>query len=359
MEINNLPSRTLHTEGGELLFFSGTSYLGIGHNTAFRAALIEGIERYGTTFSVSRNNNLKLDIYAAAERYLAKLTRAQAALTMSSGMLAGQTVVKTCFLQHKFYTFPRTHPAIWQNSAPPKVHNLFAETGFRLAKLATNEVLPKHCEGIVIAFNSVDPLFCEPYSWEWIEALPTHRPITLLCDDSHGFGLLGTEGGGIFETLSKRIEKYQNISLVVTSSLGKALGVSGGVILGSSAIVEAVRKSPVFGGASPIAPAYLWALMRCEDVYTQCRAILFQNIQYFKNKIPKDGTFQWQLPLPVFYTKKNDLYDFLLKQKIWISHFAYPSPTDAYLTRIILSSLHTQNDLDTLIEAIGNYKLTT
>lgn len=356
MEINNLPSRTLTTEGEEFLYFSGTSYLGMGHQVAFRAALIEGMERYGTTFSVSRNNNLALDIYAAAERFLAKLTRAETALTMSSGMLAGQTVVNTCFNHHKFYTLPRTHPAIWQGNTPPKIHNSFTETGFRIAKLATNEVLPKYCEGIVIAFNSVDPLFCEPYSWDWLDALPTHRAITLLCDDSHGFGLLGTEGGGIYEMLHQRIKNKNNVSLVVTSSLGKALGVSGGVILGSSEVITKVRQSAVFGGASPILPAYLWALMRCEDLFQSCREILFRNIQYFKNKIPKDGTFQWQLPIPVFHTKHNDLYNFLLKRKIWISHFAYPSAHDTPLTRIVLSALHTQNDIDTLINAIEDWQ---
>jgi 8-amino-7-oxononanoate synthase len=55
-KIDFLPSRVAAFDGEEHLFFSGTSYLGIGHQVEFRAALAEGIGHYGTVFSASRNN---------------------------------------------------------------------------------------------------------------------------------------------------------------------------------------------------------------------------------------------------------------------------------------------------------------
>ena len=86
--IDHLPSRTIQINGAEYLFFSGTSYLGMGHQPEFRAALMEGIDRYGTIFSASRNNNLQLKIYAEAEDFIAQWTDAEVALTVSSGFAA-------------------------------------------------------------------------------------------------------------------------------------------------------------------------------------------------------------------------------------------------------------------------------
>ena len=87
--LDHLPSRTLQYQGEDYLFFSGTSYLGMGHQAAFREALFEGIARYGTIFSASRNNNLQLAIYEQAENFLAEWTGTEAALTVTSGLLAG------------------------------------------------------------------------------------------------------------------------------------------------------------------------------------------------------------------------------------------------------------------------------
>ena len=74
MIIDHLPSRTIKFQEEEYLFFSGTSYLGMGHQAGFQEALKEGIARYGTIFSASRNNNLKLAIYEEAETFLAQWT---------------------------------------------------------------------------------------------------------------------------------------------------------------------------------------------------------------------------------------------------------------------------------------------
>ncbi len=123
-KINHLPSRILHIDGAEKLFFSGTAYFGMGHQTAFRAALLEGLAHYGTVFSVSRNNNLQLDVYDEAENWLQKSCGSEAALTVSSGMLAGQILLKTYLADipdANFIVFPKTHPALWRKMPPPSI----------------------------------------------------------------------------------------------------------------------------------------------------------------------------------------------------------------------------------------------
>jgi 7-keto-8-aminopelargonate synthetase-like enzyme len=112
-----LPGRTLTVEGKEHLYFSGTSYLGMARNEVFAAYLQEGMKLYGTNYSSSRISNLKLQIFEQAEEYLARFTGAGAALTMSSGFLTGQMLVRLLENKGRFIYAPRTHPALWRTQA--------------------------------------------------------------------------------------------------------------------------------------------------------------------------------------------------------------------------------------------------
>ncbi|MGV3588073.1 MAG: hypothetical protein ACO1OF_13795 [Adhaeribacter sp.] len=108
-----LPGRTLTANGREYLYFSGTSYLGMSRNQKFQALLQEGFRQYGLNYSSSRLSNVQLAVFAETENYLATYTGAEAALTISSGLLAGQLVVQALAGSGTFIYAPRTHPALW------------------------------------------------------------------------------------------------------------------------------------------------------------------------------------------------------------------------------------------------------
>ena len=347
--IDHLPSRTIHLNGEEHLFFSGTSYLGMGHQPDFKAALIEGFNQYGTIFSASRNNNVQLKIYDEAEDFIAQWTGSEAALTVTSGLVAGQLAIQS-LVNQKLILAPSAHPAIWQPNTPPQY---FFQNYDDFSKKIVG-IVEKETSDIVIAANAIDPLQGESYDFSWIQHLPNDKPMTLLFDDSHGIGITGEDGSGIFKKIKNEIEDKANINLIVIASLAKAIGLPGGVILGDKKRIAAIRQNPMFVGASPIVPAYLFAFLQSQKVYTEARAVLQKNLEQFKatlSQIP-------HLPItylpkyPVFFTKQKDLFDFLLKHKILISSFSYPKPTDPPITRIVLSALHTEEDIEYLIEKL-------
>lgn len=85
-----LPGRTLISNHEEYLWFGGTSYLGIPHHPQFKENFADAISRYGISWGSSRNNTVQLSIYEKAEIELANFAKMPAALTVSSGMWAGQ-----------------------------------------------------------------------------------------------------------------------------------------------------------------------------------------------------------------------------------------------------------------------------
>ena len=156
-------------------------------------------------------------------------------------------------------------------------------------------------------------------------------------------------------------QKKPNLKIVVIASMAKALGIPGGVIFSDTHTIAAIRNNPLFVGASPIIPAYLHAFLASQDVYKMARERLLHNIDYFKNGCEKQNIptslFRFLPNYPVFNTSKSELYSKLYDSKIFISNFSYPLPTSPPITRIILSALHTEEDIDRLIsELVPNEK---
>ncbi len=343
---HQLPGRTIVVDGRERLYFSGTSYLGIGHSDDFRAQLQEGMMRYGTVYSSSRSSNVQLAVYEEAESLLAELTAAPATLTFSSGYQAGQAAVQRLYDKSRFLYAPGTHPAVWRNAADA-AYGDFATW----ANTVVERVAETDGETVVVA-NSLDPLFALEHNFNWVVQLPEDRVITLLVDDSHGLGITGRDGGGIYTSLRKLAKP--NVQVVVVSSLGKAFGVPGGVVLGPASFIEDLKKSTFFTAASPVPPAYLYAFVRAQPLYQQARQRLFANVAYFQQQTNEFSLFRSIDQYPVFYAADNALTEAVAPDCV-LSSFPYPRPDSAPITRVIVSSLHQQGDLEGLLSLINDY----
>lgn len=347
LQTDQLPGRTLWAGGQEYLYFSGTSYLGLARHAGFQQCLQEGIARYGTNYSSSRLSNVRLAVFEEVENYLGAYTGAAAVLTLSSGYMAGQLVVRCLPEQAARVYGPRTHPALWAD------RNNFVAGDFAAWARGLPDVLHQLSQAqIVIFFNSLDPLLAVKHELDFLYHLPTGKNLMLVIDDSHGFGLTGKAGAGIFTELTLPPQ----VRVVVISSLGKALGIPAGVILTDAATMAGFRQSPFFGGGSPAVPAYLYAFMQAEEIYGQARRQLLHNIRYFRSKLENPQLFDFIPDYPVFYTRHAALYPYLLEQGMLISSFSYPTPADDPITRVIINAAHTQADLDQLTGAINRFR---
>lgn len=116
-KIKASPGRTVTIDEKDYLYFSGTAYLGIPKDPDFLALVIEGFRRYGTNFGGSRLANVRFDIFDKTEATLLSLTGAPAAISASSGTMAGQLLAHYFFGKADMLATPDAHPAM----LPPEI----------------------------------------------------------------------------------------------------------------------------------------------------------------------------------------------------------------------------------------------
>ena len=350
---NQLPSRIFTTNHQDYLWFSGTSYLGMPHHQGFRENFTKALKQYGMSWGSSRNNNIRLDIYEKAEIELAKFANMPAALTVSSGMWAGQLVVN--FLQKpntKFFFAPKTHPALWIGA------NLELEDWEKglsyseWASLIIEKVKECTAEHIVICSDSVGSPYVEAFDFQWINKLCVLKNVTVVVDASHSFGVwknflsevVQPEFG--FDGFKRR----QNF--IITASLNKAMGMTGGVILSDSETTLSIRQLPMFAGASPMMPALLETFVNSLDYFAEQQQKLFENITDFNSLIPKNSFLDSIENYPAYCTHKSGVHEFLKDNGIMTACFPYPTATDFPVTRLVVSALHLKEDLEKLTNVL-------
>ena len=345
--IDHLPGRTITHEGKLYLFFSGTAYLGLPQHPTFQQLLTNSVSSYGTTFGSSRNGNLRLGIYEEAEAKLAAMVGAPHALTVSSGMLAGQVVVNWLRAQQATFIYgPNAHPAVWEGPTVDLPTLPFTDWTAQLP----DDPRMQEAGPVAILTNSIDAVRSNYYNFDWVNQLPHDLPITLVVDDSHGLGVLN-EGKGIWP----QIPRSPNVNVLVTGSLAKGMGLPGGVILSNADTLDTLRRTAFFGACSPVSPAYMEAYTKAEALYAEGRERLRQNVLLAEKLLMPTGLFSHATGYPLFFTAHDGLYQFLLERGIFVYSFSYPTPADRANTRLIVSAFHTVDDIQTLANAVYEY----
>lgn len=355
---SKLPGRIVETtDGREFLWFSGTDYLGMGHNEDLRRYLYAATETFGNHYGSSRNNSLRLEIYDETERQLADFLQSESALIVSSGMWAGQLLLKVIEEitdEHStltsYHYSPGVHPALWRNTFQRTDLNWHEWSEQTVARI--NEA--PHESRHIICSDAVGSPMVKAFDFSVFDALKEPSKVWLLIDESHSLGVLGATGKGIAEQVPSSILPRTTF----VSSLNKALGIPAGAIWGAKDVIAKVRQSPWYAGASPPAPAYMSALKTLleQNKYETARTVMLENTAYFNRAVEGRALFESIPTYPVFCSSNAALFDYLLQNGILASCFPYPSPADAPVTRIAISSLHQKEDLDRLAEVCKQFK---
>lgn len=338
MTVEQFPDRTILIEGKTYLYFGGTSYLGMATHPDFQDLLYKSLKKWGTAYGSSRNSNIKLGIYQKAETLFAEIVEAEAALTVSSGTLAGNLVIAYLAQSHDhFFHYPKTHPAILKSSSKP----LFVDG--KLDPQLTNGIE----ESIVIAADAITSLAVTPTNFDFLNDISSSKRITLLVDESHSLGIIGEHGRGVFRTMT-HLKISQKIMI---SSLTKAYGCSGGIIAGDHKLIDTIKNDAVFISASGMNPIFLQTFYEAQNLFDQQFKKLRENLRFLYTDLHLSEAFQFDPNYPVIYCNSDGIFEYLKSKSIIITNFKYPN-YDTMMNRIVITANHTQQDLKHLKTAL-------
>ncbi|WP_367751790.1 aminotransferase class I/II-fold pyridoxal phosphate-dependent enzyme [Flavobacterium sp. WC2430] len=341
MKVNSFPNRILKTENEKYLYFGGTAYLGLPTNKKFQKILISNILQWGTAYGSSRSANVKLTAYEKGEKFLARFIKAEATITVSSGMLAGKITIDVLQSQtDQFFHYPNIHTAIKSaNSIPFFVQN---EMNPRL--------LDNLKERITILTDAVPSFNTEPIDLSFLNFIPANKEITLVLDESHSLGILGTNGCGIFSSIA-----YPNVKRkIMLSSLGKAFGLTGGVIVSDAEFIQQIRKNDSFVSSAGMNPAFVQTIADAEIIYIKQHQKLKDNLAYLKKNLKENKTFNFNGDYPLIYLENDAINPILIENKIIIANFKYASEIKD-LNRIVITANHKKEDLDKIIGVLNQF----
>lgn len=343
MEVNQFPDRTIEIDNEDYLYFGGTAYLGLPTHPEFKKLLIKNIMQWGTAYGSSRSANIQLTAYENGEQFLAKYIKAEAAVTVSSGMLAGKLVIDELSSQADcFFHFPDSHPAIKAPNSIP----------FFIEGEINPRLLDSKSEKIVILTDAVPSFHIKPTDFSGLKLIPPHKQITLVLDESHSLGILGTNGCGIYSTLDLPNIKRK----ILVSSLGKAFGLSGGVIASDSLFINQIKESDIFVSSAGMNAAFVQTVADAETIYLEQHQKLKDNLNYIDTHLIKSKSVHFAPNYPLIYPEIDGINEVFNAHKIIITNFKYPTDT-RNLYRIVITANHTKDDLDNLIHILNQYQI--
>lgn len=339
MQVNKIPNRVFYKDGEEFLYFGGTNYLGVTTLPEFQNLLLVGFQKWGTSYGSSRSANIQLEIYKTAEDLLTEQMGTEAAVTVSSGMLAGKLALEQLQLTTDLvFHFPNTHPALLHPFSLPLIQN------GSLNPFLSDPTVSK----IGIVADAIPSLEVTPIDLDILKNIPKDIEITLLLDESHSIGILGDQGQGV-------LGKYElpNIQHKISiASLGKALGLSGGIIAGEFQFIKEIKKQQNFVGASGMNPAFLETFVNAQSIYQKQRQRLKDNLEYVWDNLFPNEALTFTKDYPAIYFDHEELLQLLLENNIIPTSFPYPTASGK-LSRIVISAHHTKIDLDKMIRQVN------
>jgi len=180
----------------------------------------------------------------------------------------------------------------------------------------------------------------------------------LALDDAHATGVMGENGRGTLD-----FYQVQHPRCIASHTLSKALGGYGGVIAGSTELIDILdRNSKVYVAASPpplVAAAAAAKAVEIARTHPEMRLKLRKNIAHARQGIRELGWDLNELPIPITCLRARpgidlgELKNGLFERNIYTAHVTrYSSTPPGGALRIAIFATHSEEQIDRLITGI-------
>ena len=344
--------------GQSFLSFCSNDYLGLANDQRICQAATKAISKFGVGSGASQLINGYSAAHASLEEQLSDFLNYQRCVLFSSGYLANLGVISAFSSRHHLILEDRLNHASLIDAAKYAGGDLkrYQHRNISHAKdILDNNQSPSRLivsDGVFSMEGSIAPI-------NQLCGLKCHSDDKLIIDDAHGIGVLGTHGKGSLEHSGANSSKVD----ILIGTFGKSFGSSGAFVLANNDTIDYLiqKARTLIYTTSPPAALAAAAQESLNIIINEPerRQRLHSNINYFRKALAET-----ELTVLDSITAIQTIIIGENKKTVWFSQqleklgllvLAIRPPTVPKNTarlRITLSSEHTHQHIDQLVDAL-------
>jgi len=342
-----------------LLNFCANNYLGLANNKNLINIAKKSLDDYGLGTASVRFICGTFDLHKNFEKKLAQFLGYEDVITYSSCFAANGGVFATLLDENDaIISANLNHASLIDGIRLSKAQRFFYQFD-NMADLEEKLILAKSSKNKMIVTDGVFSMDGDIAKLEEICDLAEKYDAILLVDDSHATGFVGKNGRGTAElcNVEGRID-------ILTSTLGKALGGSGGGFIASKKeVIEKLRnKSRPYLFSNNLLPLTAAIGLEIINMIEESKELiekLNKNTRYFRSKMTDAG---FDIRPSIHAVVAVMFYDEILaanfakmmieEESIYVIAFSFPVvPKSEARIRVQISAGHTQENIDRAIES--------
>lgn len=346
-------------EQKKVLNFCANNYLGLANNQKLIEVAKKSLEDYGLGSASVRFICGTFDLHKKFEKALADFTGFEDVITYSSCFAANGGVF-SALLDEKdaIISANLNHASLIDGIRLCKAARHFYQFD-DMKDLEAKLIDAKNSNNRLIVTDGVFSMDGDIAKLQEICDLAEKYNAMVLVDDSHATGVIGSNGRGTLELcgVEGRVD-------ILTSTLGKALGGSGGGFIASKKeIIDKLRnKSRPYLFSNNVLPMTAAIGIEIINIIKSSKDLikkLDRNTQYFRQKMVEAGFVIRPSIHPVVAVMFNDeilaskIAKMMIEEEgIYVIAFSFPVvPKNEARIRVQISAAHTQEHLDRAISA--------
>jgi len=350
----------LVVDGESVLNFCSNNYLGLANHPRLVKAVQDIVTQYGVGPAAVRTIAGTMEIHRQLERRLAAFKGVEAAISFQSGFAANLATIQALVgKEDVIFSDELNHASIIDGARLSGARIVrYAHANPDDLERQINETKGTYGRALIVT-DGVFSMDGDIAPLDKICAIANQQDILLMVDDAHGEGVLGHGGRGIVD----HFHLHGKVDIEV-GTLSKAFGVVGGVVAGSSVIVEwLTQRGRPFLFSSAATPGDVAACLAALDILEESTELvdcLWENARFFKGEMKNLGfdTGASTTPItPIMLGEAPLAQQFsreLFEKGVFAMALGYPTvPKGKARIRVMISASHARKDLEQGLEAFA------
>ena len=353
----NGPEITIN--GKTYINLSSNNYLGLATNEDLKTAAKSAIDSHGVGAGAVRSINGTLDLHDELEETLAQFKGTEAAIAYQSGFNCNMAAISAVMNKNDaILSDELNHASIIDGCrlSKAKIIRVNHSDMDDLRAKAKEAVEPGKYNKVMYITDGVFSMDGDVAKLPEIVEIAEEFGLITYVDDAHGSGVMGNGAGTV-----KHFGLQDKIDFQI-GTLSKAIGVVGGYVAGTKALIDWLKaQSRPFLFSTSLAPGDTKAITEAVKklmASTELHDKLWDNARYLKDGLAKLGfnTGESETPItPVIIGDEKETQEFSKRLKdegIYVKSIVFPTvPRGTGRVRNMPTAAHTKEMLDKAIAA--------